>query len=124
LELLRKNGLRRISDGFFLYPNLDSRGMLWIPQQLWRFRAMPFGVWTVCLHINRWGPAELRRFAEDIHTYRLGITSFVDVIGRYGQRRRDWKDKAIEATYTPLLHCRLGLHAWRTRMRSARARIR
>ena len=27
-------------------------GATWIPQQIWRFRPMPTGVWTVCLHGN------------------------------------------------------------------------
>jgi predicted deacetylase len=112
LELLRKNGLRRISDGFFLYPNLDSRGMLWIPQQLWRFRVMPFGVWTVCLHINSWGSQELRRFALDIETYRSRISSFDEVVARYSHRRRDYRDILVQATYPPFLRTRLALRSW------------
>src|SRR6266404_6631438 len=45
VDLLRGVRPRRISDRFFLFPNLGSPGMFWIPQQLWRFRPMPFGVW-------------------------------------------------------------------------------
>lgn len=24
----------------------------WIPQQIWHYRSMPFGVWTCCIHPN------------------------------------------------------------------------
>ncbi len=99
LDLLREMGLRRISDGFFLFPNLDSTGMLWIPQQLWRFRAMPVGVWTVCLHINNWGPREILRFQRDVERYHRNIISLPDAITRFGDRRRDWRDKLFEVAY-------------------------
>jgi predicted deacetylase len=116
LDLLTEAGVRRISDGFFLYPNLDSRGMFWIPQQLWRFRPLPFGVWTVCLHINGWGPEDLKRFERAIKEYRTQIVSFDYAITFHGQRRRDWKDKVVQAIYTPLLHCRLRLRFSPTRV--------
>jgi predicted deacetylase len=112
LELLRKNGLRRISDGFFLYPNVDSRGMLWIPQQLWRFREMPLGLWTVCLHINSWGLGHVQRFASDIERYRARITSFEKVVTHYRLRRRDYRDKIVQRVYPRFLHTRLLLHSW------------
>jgi len=40
-----------ISDGIAVFP-FEKYGFKWIPQQFWRFRKMPFGVWTVCLHPN------------------------------------------------------------------------
>jgi len=38
VSLLREAGIGIISDGFGLYPSVDRRGILWIPQQIWRFR--------------------------------------------------------------------------------------
>ena len=40
-----------ITDGFAIFP-FTLYGFKWIPQQLWRFRKFPFGVWTICLHPN------------------------------------------------------------------------
>lgn len=112
VDLLREMGLRRISDGFFLFPNLDFAGMLWIPQQMWRFRPMPFGVWTVCLHINHWGPRDIARFRHDVGHYGKKIISVQDAIARFGQRRRDWRDGVIEVSFPSLLRARRKLRAW------------
>ena len=43
------SNIRVISDGFYLYP-AQYKEFTIFPQQLWRFRKMPFGVWTICLH--------------------------------------------------------------------------
>jgi peptidoglycan/xylan/chitin deacetylase (PgdA/CDA1 family) len=114
LELLKGMGLRRISDGFFLFPNLDSAGMLWIPQQFWRFRPMPLGVWSVCLHINGWRSRDVLRFQQDVERYRGKIISFEDVVTNYGYRRLDWKDKLFEVAYPQFLRMRLMLRgSWK-----------
>src|SRR6266404_6160692 len=106
LEILKGKGLWRISDGFFLLPHLDSAGMLWIPQQFWRFRPMPFGVWSVCLHINGWGSHDILSFQRDVERYRGKIISFEDVVTYYGYRRPDWKDKLFEVAYPQFLRMR------------------
>ncbi len=115
LELLNRTGLRRISDGFFLFPNVDSAGMLWIPQQLWRFRPMPFGVWCVCLHINDWGARDVARFQRDVERYRRKIVSVQEAITCYGDRRRDWRDKVVEKVFPKLLRTRMKLRSWQAR---------
>ncbi len=43
--------IKIISDGIALFP-FKRYGFDWIPQQVWRFRKMPFGVWTGCFHPN------------------------------------------------------------------------
>jgi predicted deacetylase len=116
--LLRDMGLRRISDGFFLFPNLDSSGMLWIPQQIWRFRAMPFGVWCVCLHVNTWGQHDLQRFRRDLKIYRKRMISVEDAILRFGDRRRDWRDRVVAGAFPRLLRTRLRLRSWLAHMSS------
>jgi hypothetical protein len=112
VDLLRNMGLRRISDGFFLFPNLDSSGMLWIPQQIWRFRTMPFGVWCVCLHVNAWRQQDLQKFHRDVKIYRKKIISVGDAILQFGGRRRDWRDKVLQGTFPGLLRTRLRLRSW------------
>jgi predicted deacetylase len=115
LQLLKEMGLRRISDGFFLFPNLDYTEMLWIPQQFWRFRLMPFGVWSVCLHINNWGSRDILRFQQDAERYLEKIISFKDAISRYGNRRADWKDNLFEAVYPQFLRMRLTMRSKRSK---------
>jgi len=44
VTILKDIGISCISDGLFVWPRTDRGGSLWIPQQLWRFRALPFGV--------------------------------------------------------------------------------
>jgi len=80
LRVLKTLGLCVVSDGLFLFPRLDPDGMLWIPQQLWGFRRLPFGIWTVCLHHNRWDSAQLAKFARDIVSYKSHVVSLDDVV--------------------------------------------
>jgi hypothetical protein len=54
--LTEETSIRRISDG------LSNRafvrhGFSWVPQQLWRPRSCPDGLWTLCLHPNDHTPA-------------------------------------------------------------------
>ena len=87
LDVLKEIGVKIVSDGFSIYPRYDARGMLWIPQQLWRFRRMPAGVWTVCLHHNRWDAARVERFREELTRYRPQLTNVSDISERYAERR-------------------------------------
>src|SRR5947208_8860243 len=80
VALLTKLGIKVISDGFFLFPHVDRRGMMWIPQQLWRFRTMPFGVWTVCFHHNAWTKEDVSAFREDLARYKHAIVSVPDAM--------------------------------------------
>jgi len=79
---LRDLGITRISDGLFFAPRRDRIGATWIPQQLWRFRRMPRGTWTVCLHHNSWGSGELAQFEESVKRYAGALRGFDGIIGR------------------------------------------
>jgi predicted deacetylase len=92
VKLLAQLGLRRISDGFSLQPYVDRQGVTWVPQQLWRFRRMPFGLWTVCLHPNGWTEGHVARFAGDLTRFRPMITDFESVVGQATRRRRGLLD--------------------------------
>lgn len=86
IKVLLEAGVDVISDGFFLYPGRDAAGILWVPQQLWRIRRMPFGVWTVCLHVNSWGPAQVDSFRALLAGFGRDIGSFSATIERYNER--------------------------------------
>lgn len=63
--LLNDIGVKRISDGFAILP-YRYKGVSFIPQQLWRLRAMIFGVWTCCFHPSTITEFELRRVEDFI----------------------------------------------------------
>lgn len=87
LVALNELGLHTLSDGLFPLPHRDPHGILWVPQQLWRFRPMPPGVWTVCAHLNTWGEVELARLQADLQTYRPWLTDLHAVAAHFGARR-------------------------------------
>jgi predicted deacetylase len=51
LKVLVDLGFKAITDGIALYP-YKINGIIFVPQQLWRPRYFPFGIFTICLHIN------------------------------------------------------------------------
>lgn len=92
VEILLRLGVRIISDGYALFPYEDGQGMVWIPQQLGRFRKLPIGIWTVCFHPNRWNDAELNRFREDLRHFRQDVTSVEEVLQQFCNHQRNWVD--------------------------------
>jgi predicted deacetylase len=95
LSLLLDAGIDKTSDGFGVWPARDRHGMLWVPQQLWKFRRRPFGVWTVCLHPSRWGDRDFERFARSVDRYQSRIVPFEQVVAMYGQRRASPTDTVL-----------------------------
>jgi hypothetical protein len=75
LHALRvESEIRIISDGFTKRA-VRREGFVWLPQQLWRPRAMGSGVWTVCLHPNEMDEAAVH-VLDDFVTSR--VASFPD----------------------------------------------
>jgi len=99
LQALCDLGIRRVSDGFSLYPHLDSFGMVWIPQQLWRFRKMPFGLWTICFHLNCWTAKDIARFGLDVQKFAGGLTDCSSVVATYRDRRHNSFDSIFSRAY-------------------------
>ena len=89
---LKDLGLTVISDGLWKRPFRDSAGLHWVPQQLWGFRSMPEGVWTVCLHPNPWDRADLDQFLGALSLYHARITALPQILERYWHRRRTLGD--------------------------------
>lgn len=75
-------GIDVISDGFFTRP-LRWQGARWVPQQLWRFRQMPAGLWTVCYHHNTWSEMEIQRLESDIKKYQSQIRSLAETLNEH-----------------------------------------
>jgi predicted deacetylase len=112
LAALHTLGIRKVSDGFALYPHLDARGTLWIPQQMWRFRSMPFGVWTVCLHPNDWTSKHLLRLERSLEEYKEQIVSLNEIIPAYAKREANACDAAFQVFYLGLIRLRTRLATW------------
>ena len=102
VELLKELGFKYISDGFCLLPHVDDLGMTWIPQQLWTFRRRPFGVWTICFHVNRWSSGEILAFETSVSKYRELICDFGTIIKEYSGRGKGILDSAGAGLYRSL----------------------
>jgi len=82
--LTEETPIRVISDGLSSLPFLRY-GMLWLPQQLWKPRSAPSGLWTICLHPNQMETKDLEaieRFLVD----RPRVIGFSEV----GPIDRNW----------------------------------
>jgi peptidoglycan/xylan/chitin deacetylase (PgdA/CDA1 family) len=106
LTALRELGIYRVSDGFAIYPHVDRQGMLWIPQQMWRFRPVPFGVWTVCLHPNDWKTKQVERLRESIAEFRDRIVSLDEILPAYAARAAAAYDAMFQVCYLGLIRLR------------------
>jgi peptidoglycan/xylan/chitin deacetylase (PgdA/CDA1 family) len=94
LDALAQCGLLAVSDGYATRPHTDARGMFWVPQQLGRFRALPAGVWTVCLHHNQWGMDDVLRFRGELAQYGSRLADVSELARRYSGRSEKWLDRA------------------------------
>ena len=95
LKVLARHGIRHISDGYAWRPYRDRDGRIWAPQQIGRFRWMPSGVWTVCLHCNHWTAADIREFAADLERFRSQITTFEAAVKEGSMREASFADTAF-----------------------------
>jgi predicted deacetylase len=82
VRILVEKGLWMISDGFYFRP-VHKLGVTWIPQQLWRFRRLPAGLWTVCYHPNDFSEDQIKQFDRDLTRFRKDLLSISDVLTRY-----------------------------------------
>jgi predicted deacetylase len=106
LTVLKEGGFRVISDGYYFRPVVDDQGLVWIPQQLWRFRRVPFGLWTVCFHVNSWSMRDVDRLRRDLTIYRERLLS-IDEVLELQQPRLGLLDGGFAALYSQFLRARV-----------------
>jgi predicted deacetylase len=109
VDTLQELGITVISDGLAIAPHTDANGMFWVPQQLWRFRRRPFGVWTVCFHHNQWSDKQFEQFRRDVESYRRSITDLIAVKRQYYDRRHSISDAFYAAAHSTVFSLRAGL---------------
>lgn len=95
IAVLLDHGLRTISDGFYFRP-VWKMGATWIPQQLWQFRSLPFGLWTVCYHPNRFSEQSIMKLDKDLTRFRGMLVSLPEVLSSY----RPQPERAVDAAFS------------------------
>ena len=79
IQVLSELGVKIISDGFYIRP-VKRLDMVWIPQQLWKFRDFKFGLWTVCYHLNTCKKTDLEKICADLEIYKDRITNLENIV--------------------------------------------
>ncbi|KGG15580.1 MULTISPECIES: DUF2334 domain-containing protein [unclassified Prochlorococcus] len=90
--------IKVITDGFSYRPYYRF-GFKWIPQQLWRFRSLPFGTWTVCLHPNTMSRSDIYDFSLKISKYRKMIINPHQIIENQMFNRYGLTDLCFDISY-------------------------
>ena len=101
LALKAETDIRIITDGHAFFPFRDQ-GFVWIPQQFWRFRPMPFGIWSICLHPNTMCKLELETFLSDCTRYCDQIIDSA-TIGQKSVRVRNHFDRMTGKVFSGAL---------------------
>ena len=103
VKALLDHGISIISDGYYFRP-LKRLGAVWIPQQLWRFRYMPWGLWTVCVHHNDFSNRHyVHRFAENIEKFSQQIIPFSQALKYYSIKDYTYLDRITDLFWHGLL---------------------
>lgn len=109
IKALSKLGINIISDGYYYRP-VRRLGMVWVPQQLWRFRWMRWGLWTVCFHTNEFLVQEdVERFARDISKFASAIIPFDQALEEYPVKAYSLIDKLMERCWRAILSLKIAL---------------
>lgn len=74
LRALKQLGFKAVSDGIALYPN-TVWNLIFVPQQIWAPRYFPFGIFTICLHINNSNEKLFKEVEKHVKS-RAAIISF------------------------------------------------
>lgn len=106
--LRRETDIDTVTDGLALQP-FHRAGLRWIPQQLWRLRRMPFGVWTVCLHPNAMSDDEVKGFIARLEDFAADVVSVPALEASY-RPAVTWIDRGFEALF-------LAMMRWKRRWR-------
>lgn len=103
-DLLRERGVSVISDGFFRRV-VRRDGCTWVPQQLWRFRKVGPGLWTVCFHHNSLSADGLERLKLALDKHAGQLTDLESSING-AEPAYDWKDRLTEHVWLAAVRAR------------------
>ena len=79
LKMLREEtSIRILSDGIAVAPFYEQE-FLWIPQQLWNFRKIPFGTWTICRHPATMNEIEFIDLENILRAHASEFISFQEI---------------------------------------------
>lgn len=67
-----------ISDGIAIAPYYENE-FHWIPQQLWSFKPLLFGLWTICLHPNTMSDDDFRIVEAALKKKSRRVIGFTEV---------------------------------------------
>jgi predicted deacetylase len=77
--LYNETNIKYISDGLSFRPFI-IRNITWIPQQIWQFRKMPFGIWTICLHPNTMNEKDFKKMEECLERISKDVLSWTELV--------------------------------------------
>ena len=69
--------IKIISDGIALFP-FKKYDFSWVPQQIWHFRKMFFGVWTSCFHPNTMKDQDFKNLENFINKNKKSFVKVSD----------------------------------------------
>lgn len=96
VALKRETDIEIISDGIAFNCFMND-GFYWLPQQLWRFRRMPFGTYTICLHPNTVSDRALQQLEQDLSKYRQLFIGLSEV--RFWPRAKNSFEKFLTKAF-------------------------
>ncbi|WP_326536473.1 DUF2334 domain-containing protein [Pseudorhodoferax sp.] len=108
LEILAEHGIALVSDGFYFRP-VRHKGHVWLPQQLWRLRRMPFGTWTVCLHANGYSEAQIQAFERDVQRFARDIVDCAQALAEQPPQPASLLDHGFSSLWRAALLLKLKL---------------
>lgn len=92
ITALKIRGINVVSDGYFRRV-VNISGTTWVPQQLWRFKSINSGTWTVCYHHNAWSDIEIERFEKDIESFKDQIVTLHQAVSEGRNRAITTRDR-------------------------------
>ena len=107
LKALKDIGIKYISDGFGFYPYFH-KGFIWIPQQLWKYRWMPFGIWTICLHPSSMTKKSLKVFENVLKNNYHKFIDFNHIQKLKINKKKSLLEKGFETMYYKAIHIKRG----------------
>lgn len=112
-RVLSDLGIEIVSDGFFKNP-VKYMNLIWVPQQLWRFRSFRSGIWTVCYHVNGITKLELERTCSDLIKYKDNIVSLDDILKKNSFNQLSTYDRIFSFFWKALIKFKRFLNRMRS----------